>query len=221
MGGDVNRSGADVPVPPSASYKGGHGDFTNRHSSGDAGMNTVQLLHTLEKRLGLGADGSSDRKRRILKHVIDRTVVSRDVDQEAESKETFGEWLADKVAEFGGSWMFISLFLGFLVLWAILNTVILVVGPPDPYPFTFLNLLLSMLAALQAPIIMMSQNRQSVKDRLTAQHDYEVNLKAELEIMALHEKFDQLRTDQLAQMLAKHEEQLKLLMQLCDAKAKG
>jgi uncharacterized membrane protein len=184
-------------------------------------MNTLQLLHTLEKRLGLGADSSSDRKRRILKHVIDRTVVSRDVDQEAESKETTGEWLADKVAEFGGSWTFISIFIAFLIIWAIVNTLILVLHAPDPYPFIFLNLLLSMLAALQAPIIMMSQNRQAVKDRLAAQHDYEVNLKAELEIMALHEKFDQLRTDQLAQMLNKHEEQLKLLTQLCETKAKG
>jgi uncharacterized membrane protein len=183
-------------------------------------MNTLHILQTLEHRLGLGVDASSDRKRRILKHVAERTVVSRDVDQEAEAKETFGEWLADKVAEFGGSWTFISIFLAFLVTWAIINTVVLIVGAPDPYPFIFLNLLLSMLAALQAPIIMMSQNRQSAKDRLTAQHDYEVNLKAELEIMALHEKIDQLRADQFTQMLAKHEEQLRLLTQLCDANGK-
>jgi uncharacterized membrane protein len=184
-------------------------------------MNATQLLHTLEKRLGLGADAGSERKRKILKHVIDRTVVSRDlVGEEDVKKDTFGEWLADKVAEFGGSWTFISIFLAFLVIWAVINTLILLVNAPDPYPFIFLNLLLSMLAALQAPIIMMSQNRQAAKDRLTAQHDYEVNLKAELEIMALHEKFDQLRTDQLAQMLAKHEEQLKLLAQLCNEKPK-
>jgi len=184
-------------------------------------MNATQLLHTLEKRLGLGVDAGSDRKRKILKHVIDRTVVSRDLEGEEDvKKDTFGEWLADKVAEFGGSWTFISIFLAFLVIWAVINTVILLVNAPDPYPFIFLNLLLSMLAALQAPIIMMSQNRQAAKDRLTAQHDYEVNLKAELEIMALHEKFDQLRTDQLAQMLAKHEEQLKLLTQLCHEQPK-
>jgi uncharacterized membrane protein len=183
-------------------------------------MNTQHLLQTLERRLGLGTDAQSERKRKILKHVAERTVVSRDVDAEAEKKETFGEWLADKVAEFGGSWTFISLFGVFLVFWAGLNTIVLIATAPDPYPFIFLNLLLSMLAALQAPIIMMSQNRQSQKDRLTAQHDYEVNLKAELEIMALHEKFDQLRTDQLAQMLTKHDEQLKLLTQLIDARPK-
>ncbi len=181
-------------------------------------MNTHQLLQSLEHKLGLGADAASERKRRILKHVAERTVVSRDLSQEDGEKETFGEWLADKVAEFGGSWTFISIFGVFLVFWATLNTIILVTGALDPYPFIFLNLLLSMLAALQAPIIMMSQNRQSQKDRLTAQHDYEVNLKAELEIMALHEKFDQLRNEQLAQMLAKHEEQIKLLTDLVKAK---
>jgi uncharacterized membrane protein len=181
-------------------------------------MNTQHLLQTLERRLGLGADAQSERKRRILKHVAERTVVSRDVDAEAEKKETFGEWLADKVAEFGGSWTFISLFGVFLVFWAGLNTIILIATAPDPYPFIFLNLLLSMVAALQAPIIMMSQNRQGHKDRLTAQHDYEVNLKAELEIMALHEKFDQMRADQLTTMLAQQQEQIKLLSQLVEAK---
>jgi uncharacterized membrane protein len=193
-----------------------------RESNGvEEHMNTHHLLQTLEHRLGLGSDAASERKRRILKHVADRTVVSRDMSQEGTEKETFGVWLADKVAEFGGSWTFIMIFVAFLVSWAVLNTIILVTGALDPYPFIFLNLLLSMVAALQAPIIMMSQNRQSQKDRLTAQHDYEVNLKAELEIMALHEKVDQLRNDQLVQMLAKHDEQIKLLTQLCDAKAKG
>lgn len=181
-------------------------------------MNAHHLLQKLEHKLGLKNDPASDRRRRILKHVAERTVVARDLSEDGDKKDTFGEWLADKVAEFGGSWTFISLFGVFLVFWAILNTIILVLSAPDPYPFIFLNLLLSMLAALQAPIIMMSQNRQSQKDRLTAQHDYEVNLKAELEIMALHEKFDQMRNEQLAQMLAKHEEQIKLLTDLVKAK---
>jgi uncharacterized membrane protein len=139
-------------------------------------MNTHQLLQSLEHKLGLGADAASERKRRILKHVVDRTVVSRDISQEGAEKDTFGTWLADKVAEFGGSWTFITIFVAFLVFWTALNTFILLTGALDPYPFIFLNLLLSMVAALQAPIIMMSQNRQSQKDRLTAQHDYDVNL---------------------------------------------
>ncbi len=184
-------------------------------------MNMQAWIQGVEKKLGVGSDPSSERKRRILKHLADRTIVSRDLAEETEKQETFGEHLADKVAEFGGSWTFIMIFCAFLVSWATLNTVILITGALDPYPFIFLNLLLSMVAALQAPIIMMSQNRQGQKDRLTAQHDYEVNLKAELEIMALHEKLDQLRTDQLAQMLAKHDEQLKLLTQLIQAKAAG
>jgi uncharacterized membrane protein len=183
-------------------------------------MNTHHLLQTLERRLGLGADAASERKRRILKHVAERTVVSRDMSETTGAeKDSLGVWLADKVAEFGGSWTFIMMFVAFLVSWAILNTIILVTGALDPYPFIFLNLLLSMVAALQAPIIMMSQNRQSQKDRLTAQHDYEVNLKAELEIMALHEKVDHLRNEQLTQMLAKHDEQIRLLTDL--AKGKG
>ena len=181
-------------------------------------MSTHRWLQTIEHKLGLGSDAASVRRRRILKHVADRTVVTRDVHGEAGAKDTTGEWLADKVAEFGGSWTFIMIFMGFLFFWAALNTIILLTNAVDPYPFIFLNLLLSMLAALQAPIIMMSQNRQSQKDRLTAQHDYEVNLKAELEIMALHEKFDQMRNEQLAQMLAKHEEQIKLLTDLVKAK---
>lgn len=180
-------------------------------------MNTHHLLQTLERKLGLGADAASERKRRILKHVADRTVVSRDLSQDAR-KPTFGEWLADKVAEFGGSWTFISLFGAFLFVWALINTVVLIFGLFDPFPFIFLNLMLSMLAAVQAPIILMSQNRQASKDRLTAQHDYEVNLKAELEIMALHEKFDQMRNEQLTQMLAKHDEQIKLLTDLVKTK---
>lgn len=177
-----------------------------------------QWVHTLEHKLGLGADTSSERKRRILQHVSERTLVSRDVHRELKEKETFGEWLADRVAEFGGSWTFISLFGVVLVVWTATNTLILVNGF-DPYPFIFLNLMLSMLAALQAPIIMMSQNRQSTKDRAAAQHDYEVNLKAELEIMTLHEKLDLVRTEQLTQLIQKQEEQIKLLSQLLQSRS--
>lgn len=181
-------------------------------------MSTPHLLQTLEKKLGLGADAASERKRRILKHVAERTVVSRDLEGETGKKETFGERLADRVATFGGSWTFIMIFVAFLLSWAMLNTIILITGALDPYPFIFLNLLLSMVAALQAPIIMMSQNRQGQKDRLTAQHDYEVNLKAELEIMALHEKFDQMRSEQLTQLMAQQQEQIKMLTQLVESR---
>ena len=103
--------------------------------------------------------------------------------------------MADKVASFGGSWAFIILFGGILLTWIGFNSFVLIQWNKafDPYPYILLNLMLSMIAAFQAPIIMMSQNRQTVKDRADAEHDYEVNLKAELEIMALHEKIDSLR----------------------------
>ncbi len=160
-------------------------------------------------------------ERHVLHRAKERKIVSQDTNAAFVAGQGFGDRMADSIARVGGSWGFIIAFLIFLVVWAIANTVLLTRDAFDPYPFIFLNLLLSMIAAIQAPIIMMSQNRQGQKDRLTALHDYEVNLKAELEIMALHDKFDHLRTDQLAQMLAKHDEQLKLLTQLCDAKPKA
>jgi uncharacterized membrane protein len=107
-----------------------------------------------------------------------------------EERITFGERLADRVAAIGGSWTFIAGFGVFLVVWSILNTVVLAAHAFDPFPFIFLNLMLSMLAALQAPIIMMSQNRQAAKDRVEARLDYETNVRAEAEIANLHEKID-------------------------------
>ncbi len=114
----------------------------------------------------------------------------RDVNEVFEERLTFGERLADRVAAIGGSWTFIVGFSVFLVAWAILNTVVLVRHAFDPFPFIFLNLMLSMLAALQAPIIMMSQNRQAAKDRLEARLDYETNLRSEAQIASLHDKID-------------------------------
>ncbi len=125
---------------------------------------------------------------------------------------------ADAVAKFGGSWSFIMLFAITLVFWVILNSYILINYDKtfDPYPYILLNLFLSMLASIQAPIILMSQNRQGEKDRLNADHDYEVNLKAELEIMLLHEKIDALRTEQWSELIAIQKEQLILLGNLLD-----
>ena len=157
-----------------------------------------------------------DIERKVLERAAQRKLVSKDINRSFSDELTFGQRLADKVALFGGSWTFILLFAAALILWAGVNSFILH-RPFDPYPFIFLNLLLSMLAAIQAPVIMMSQNRQSVKDRLNAAHDYEVNLKAEIEIMALHEKFDQLRTDQIGLLLVKQQEQIALLTELLTA----
>src|SRR5690349_14736081 len=145
-----------------------------------------QLLHA-----GLGP--LCDRDRRVIARVARRVHTARDVNKVFEQNLTFGERLADRVAVLGGSWSFILGFCAFLLAWAALNAVVLAETAFDPYPFIFLNLLLSMLAALQAPIIMMSQNRQAAKDRLAAALDYEVNVKAEISIAQLHDKIDQLQ----------------------------
>jgi uncharacterized membrane protein len=125
-----------------------------------------------------------------------------------------GERLADRIAVFGGSWPFLIYFGVFLVLWIGMNSLVLYRRPVDPYPFIFLNLVLSCLAAVQAPIIMMSQNRQETKDRLRSQHDYQVNLKAELEIRNLHEKMDHLLSNQWERLIQIQELQLELLSEL-------
>ena len=107
-------------------------------------------------------------------------LISRNTESDFDQNWTFGEKLADKIASFGGSWAFLICFALFLTGWIVLNTVVMVVRPVDPYPFILLNLVLSCLAAIQAPIIMMSQNRQEAKDRLRSQHDYQINLKPSL-----------------------------------------
>ena len=114
---------------------------------------------------------------------------------------TLGQQLADRIASFGGSWTFILFFFSFLLLWMAVNVFVLVQKPFDPYPFILLNLILSCLAAIQAPIIMMSQNRQEQKDRQRSEYDYKVNLKAELEIRLLHEKIDHLIVHQNQRLL--------------------
>ena len=159
-----------------------------------------------QRLLDSGLDDLPARDRRVIEKLARRNQVARDINAEFEGQLTFGERLADRVAEVGGSWGFIIGFGLFILAWAGLNSALLIWGGAfDPYPFVFLNLLLSLLAAIQAPVIMMSQNRQADKDRMAAAHDYEVNLKAELEIMALHDKLDQLRQRDLVDMLARIE----------------
>jgi len=140
--------------------------------------------------------------------------LTKDLEAEFAQEWSFGERLADRIATFGGSWVFLICFGVFLALWIGMNSVVLALRPVDPYPFILLNLLLSCLAAIQAPIIMMSQNRQEAKDRLRAQHDYQVNLKAELEIRLLHEKIDHLLTHQWERLADMQEIQLELLAEI-------
>ncbi len=152
-----------------------------------------------ERLLSSGMEELSARDRRIIERIAKRVAISRDVSREYQAQLTFGQRLADHVARFGGSWTFIMCFGAFLISWAVLNSWVLS-HPFDHYPYIFLNLMLSMLAAIQAPIIMMSQNRQAERDRLRAVQDYEVNLKAELEIMSLHEKLEALRDKEIAEI---------------------
>lgn len=149
-----------------------------------------------ERLLSKGYDDLPPREQRVLRRIAQRTAISRNVNDTYREGQSFGDRVADRVAAFGGSWGFIFLFSGVIVVWVLLNGMLLT-RPADPYPFVFLNLILSMVAAIQAPVIMMSQNRQAAKDRIEAAHDYEVNLKAELEIMSLHEKVDDIRMRQL------------------------
>jgi uncharacterized membrane protein len=156
----------------------------------------------------------------VLQKVEKRLHVSRDTNQQFKDELTFGQKVADKIAAFGGSWPFIFLFFGALIFWIGLNSVVLARWGKqfDPYPFILLNLFLSMLASLQAPVIMMSQNRQTAKDRIDAEHDYEVNLKAEIEILALHEKVDSLRNKQWSELVAMQRQQIELLTRLLEEK---
>ena len=156
------------------------------------------------------------REKRVLQSILKQTIISRNPHQEHDDDRTIGEKIADQVAVFGGSWTFIIIFGGILLCWVILNSFFLLNKGFDPYPYILLNLFLSMLAALQAPVIMMSQNRQNIKDRLQATHDYEVNLKAELEIRRLHEKVDELREKQWVELLVIQARQVHILEQLLE-----
>lgn len=156
--------------------------------------------------LGKAWEHASAAERAVLTRLHARERIARA--PSAADTRTRGQRVADAVARFGGSWAFIGLFVAFMLLWALANVWLLRAHPFDPYPFVFLNLLLSMVAALQAPVIMMSQNRQAVRDREMAEHDYAVNLKAELEIMALHEKLDRLRIEELHALLTAQSAQI-------------
>jgi uncharacterized membrane protein len=150
-------------------------------------------------------------EQQIIDRFIHRQPVARDL---TAGSPSFGDRIADSVAAFGGSWPFILLAVGAIVVWLSVNTVM--TKAFDPFPFILLNLVLSCLAALQAPFIMMSQNRQSAYDRIDAKHDYEVNVKAEIEILALHSKLDEMREEKWAQLVKMQEQQLALLAQLID-----
>lgn len=150
----------------------------------------------------------------VMNAIKNNSILSENIQDELEADLTFGQRLADQVAAFGGSWTFIVTFFSFILVWILINLWFLSTQPFDPYPFILLNLILSCLAAIQAPIIMMSQNRQEQKDRMRGEHDYKINLKAELEIKLLGEKMDHLLIHQNRKLLEIQEVQTDYLEDL-------
>jgi uncharacterized membrane protein len=180
-------------------------------------LNHFRSLH-VEDVLEAEKGQLSDLERDVVESLRDQDLVTEDVEAQFEEQITFGQRLADYVAAFGGSWTFIIFFAVALVVWIVINTAVLIVRPFDPYPYILLNLVLSCLAAIQAPVIMMSQNRLEAKDRLRAQHDYRVNLKAELEVRLLHQKLDLLLTNQWQRLLEIQQMQIDLMQEMAKAK---
>ncbi len=156
----------------------------------------------------------SEFEKEVFDSIVDRDILSKDVDAAYETKSSWGEKLSDKIAKFGGSWPFIIIFLLFILIWMIINVIILSSRSFDPYPFILLNLVLSCIAAIQAPVIMMSQNRQESKDRARSMHDYQINLKAEVEIRRLHDKMDHLLKEQGMRMLEIQQIQMEMIEEI-------
>ena len=160
----------------------------------------------------------SNLEQEVVRSLRDQEVIAENLNKAYAETTTLGERLSDALAAFGGSWKFLIIFASVLVAWIALNSVALLAKPFDPFPYILLNLILSCLAAVQAPIIMMSQNRQEARDRLRAEHDYRVNLKAELEIRLLHTKLDQLLTHQWQRLLEIQQLQIDLMEEMAGRK---
>lgn len=185
------------------------------HFSHDSSLSRSELNHYREKNisgyLNKEIGELSDLEKTVLTSLTDNTTLSDKIDGDDQQNLTFGQRIADKVASFGGSWTFIISFGVFIFIWISVNIFWLVNKGFDPYPFILLNLILSCLAALQAPVIMMSQNRQEEKDRDRAKKDYMINLKSELEIRTLHEKVDHFIMDQQQELLDIQKKQIEML----------
>jgi uncharacterized membrane protein len=192
------------PIDPEEAYKGSfirkkifdlikqeYPDFNENSFVSIADVNKYRKKY-IEQLVQQEVGELSSLEKEVVKSITDQELLSDNIDETADNNLSLGQRLADKVAMFGGSWSFIIFFFGFMLIWIVANAVVLLNKTFDPYPFILLNLILSCLASIQAPIIMMSQNRQEEKDRLRNQHDYQINLKAELEIRLLDEKMDHL-----------------------------
>lgn len=173
------------------------------------------------KLMGVPFETLDERAQKVTRHVAARTHITRGPAGSEQPAPTGGQRAADAVASFGGSWVFVGLFTATMLCWVALNATLLARQGStfDPYPYILLNLFLSMLAAIQAPIILMAQNRQAQKDRIASEHDYEVNLKAELEIMLLHHKVDAMREAQWHGLLKIQQGQMRRLKRLIEQRA--
>lgn len=170
----------------------------------------LYIKHAIEEEKG----ELTSLEQEVVKAITSQELLSANMDKEFDSNLTIGQRLADKVAEFGGSWNFIIIFLSIMFLWILLNTITLLTRHFDPYPYILLNLVLSCIASIQAPVIMMSQNRQETKDRMRGEHDYQVNLKAEMEIRTLTQKMDHLLHIQWERLLEIQEIQTEMIREL-------
>jgi len=150
----------------------------------------------------------------VIESIKEQNILSKNPDEGFEAKLTMGERLADRIADFGGSWTFLGIFALVILGWMVINSYVFIARPFDPYPYILLNLVLSCLAAAQAPVIMMSQNRQEARDRERALHDYQVNLKAELEIRHLHQKLDHIMSHQWQRLVEIQEVQMDIMNEL-------
>lgn len=174
----------------------------------------ISRRDTARRFLEIELDKLAADERAVVERFIARKGVTRNLAREMADRRSFGERVADRVAAVGGSWSFIIAFFVVLAAWMALNSIVLARDAFDPYPYILLNLVLSCVAAVQAPLIMMSQNRQAAADRASAQHDYEVNVKAELEIMQVHEKLNVLREHDWAQLVDLQNRQIELLQRM-------
>ncbi|WDS35959.1 DUF1003 domain-containing protein [Pseudoxanthomonas sp.] len=179
-----------------------------RHTKGQDRLQTARAF--LESEI----EKLPEEERSIVERFVQRRQVSRNIARDYDRSSSFGERIADKVAAIGGSWTFILVFLACLVGWMVINSLVLARDAFDPYPYILLNLCLSCVAAIQAPIIMMSQNRQGTIDRLRAENDYAVNVKAELEVMQVQEKLSVLRDQDWASLVELQHQQIVMLQRL-------
>ncbi|MBI5025989.1 MAG: DUF1003 domain-containing protein [Nitrospirae bacterium] len=203
-------SGKSIRIGILNEIKKDHPDFTEDQYASLSELNFYRqryIENTLKEEFG----SLTNLEHEVLESVKKGELIAENIDETFNQKMTFGQRLADKIGNFGGSWSFISLFMIFLFAWISINVYVLVQKPFDPYPFIFLNLILSCLAAMQAPVIMMSQNRLEEKDRERSKHDYKVNLKAELEIRMLNEKVDHLILNQQQKLLEIEQIQIEMM----------